>query len=158
MSNLPESSPSSESNELMRVPTGSELVRQVESGLGLVKEVLREGDAEYWLEKGIEAYGLANYFDAIHYFTCAIKINTDYKEPYYWRAYANEKAANFHEAVSDLDQVVRIDPHYSSAYSDRGDLKNILGNIEAAIEDWDQALMVSLKDKTTEAELPRSIF
>ncbi len=51
MSNLPESSPSSESNELMRVPAGGELVRLAESGLGLVKEVISEGQEKFWASK-----------------------------------------------------------------------------------------------------------
>ena len=84
----------------MRLPTGGELVRQMESGLELVKEVLREGDAEYWFEKGISSLNAQLWEESVSHFARGSSLDCNNGKMWLFRAYSLGKLQRLDEAAS----------------------------------------------------------
>ncbi len=96
--------------------------------------------SEYYFNRGL-IYALQNNFsDAIHDFSNAIDINSQYAEAYVMRGNMRDESGHPTEALADFDQAIKINPANGAAYFNRGITRKNNGDLAGACADFNKAL------------------
>lgn len=96
--------------------------------------------AEYYFNRGL-TYALQNDFpDAIHDFSSAIDLNSQYAEAYVMRGNMQDESGHPAEALADFDQAILINPSSGPAYFNRGITRKNNGDLAGACADFNKAL------------------
>jgi tetratricopeptide (TPR) repeat protein len=81
---------------------------------------------------------------ALAEFNAAIRLNPQYANAYFSRAYLQEQLRNYPQALSDYNQAIAIDPKFTSAYCNRGLLKvERFNDVPGALADYDQTIAIN---------------
>lgn len=120
------------------------------------KKTVKDLNAVEWYEKGYQAYVAKRYEEALHDYTKAIEIRSDYADAYYARGNVHDIMHNFEQAIRDVTKAIELNNNFVWAYYLRGILYNkcaVLystpGNYKPAIRDLTKA--IELKSDFTEA-------
>lgn len=107
----------------------------------------KQKTAEEYYEIGNSKFKIANYEEAIVYFTKAIQSNPKYAEAYYMRANASISNNHNHRdrdsTFADLSKAIKLNPKYIDAYKVRASLKIENGPNVAAFEDYNKLIELS---------------
>jgi tetratricopeptide (TPR) repeat protein len=144
MSSQPPENPE-QSSALIPAPSTAVLQQHAESGLALVRDVLREGDAEYWFELGKVAHRDAQWDLAIHHFTKAIDLQPDWAEARAQRRRSKITLDEYADAMAHCEKALTLNPKDPVAYSNRGYAKSHWGDNVGAIADYDRAIELDPK-------------
>lgn len=93
-------------------------------------------DAEAFAYLGNCSSSLANYSDAVSYFTKAIERNGQNNKYWAARAMAYHKLKNFKASADDWSQVITLNPKSSEAYVRRGLNRRLVNDASGACDDF----------------------
>ena len=96
--------------------------------------------AETYFQWGYAAHSSGNYFDALIYYTIAIRYKNDYAEVYNNRGASYSAAGLPTYAISDYNTAIALKPSLAEPYYGRGNAKFELKQYTAAISDFDTAI------------------
>ena len=75
--------------------------------------------------------------------TEAIRLDSTYKQAYFFRGFNKYITNQIREAMLDFSRVIELDPRDTQSYYYRGLIKNKLGNFQAALSDFDKVLEIN---------------
>ncbi len=116
---------------------------------------IKELDAAEWFEKGVAAYTVGNYAEALAAFSKVLELIPQYKKAYLARGVAYDKLGNYNQAIKDFDKAIELNPEDADVYVGRGLLYGKHGNMNQAIKDFNKA--IELKPQLAEAYDNRGI-
>ncbi len=99
------------------------------------------------VHRGMVAFALGDYVDAIQDFGRSLDGEGDHRKAYYYRAVAHRQMGAFTEALDDLNQCLAIDPYQAEALLSRGQTLVKLGDYSAALQDVDAAIALRPSDE-----------
>ena len=102
--------------------------------------------AETYFQWGYAEHSLGNYYDALIFYTIAIRYKNDYAEVYYNRGTVYSAIGLPTFAISDYDTAIAIKPSLAEAYYSRGNVKFELKQYTDAISDYDTAIALKPDD------------
>jgi len=106
----------------------AEAARQREQAVASQRQREREqNDPNFQFNQGVSNYNVKNYYEAIKYFTEAIRLNPNFANAYAFRGSAYYELKNYYEAIANYTQAIRINPNYAAAYNNRGSAYAALG-------------------------------
>jgi len=89
---------------------------------------------------GVDAYDAGVLPDAIDATTCAIELESDNAEYWFWRGwYANEIGDRV-SALADYDKAIELDPQHQYAWNSRGIIYYYRGEFDLALADYTEAI------------------
>jgi Tfp pilus assembly protein PilF len=100
----------------------------------------RKKDAQYFFERGNDAFNSSEYNSAIDNMTMALRLKPDYCLAYFTRACSFFSTQHYDNALNDYTNAIYCDPRYAVAYRFRGVVKVELGDTLSAYKDWQTAL------------------
>ena len=100
-------------------------------------------NAKDYFSKGKTLYDEEKDSLAIINLTNAIELDTNHKDAYYLRAYANHRYGNYQAAIHDYSKTIEIDPRNDEAYYFRGVVKGNLNDFTGAIADYSKAIEIN---------------
>ncbi len=105
-------------------------------------EAVRQEPGGFWpnFYRGMCAYRLEQYGDAVEAFNVCIGASSDSAACFYNRALANTARARLEEARVDYDHALRLDPRLTPALVNRGMIHYRQQHYPEAITDWRHAL------------------
>lgn len=104
--------------------------------------------AEDWFIRGLDAANKQEYYEAVTYFSKAIKLSgtdDDSVNSYYNRGTAKLKLGQYSEAIQDYDEAIKLNSRFVEAYNNRGAIKATLGQYAESIQDYDKATELNPK-------------
>src|SRR5258708_7467839 len=87
-----------------------------------------EKDAQYFYDRGNDAFISREYTTAIENMTAALRLKPDFCVAYFTRASSFFSIGNYADALKDYTNAISCDPHYAIAYRFRGVVKVELGD------------------------------
>lgn len=97
------------------------------------------------LKEGEKKLKNGDHYGAIHSYTKAIALNSNYALPYYNRGTIKQSLGDDAGAIQDYNMAIEIEPDHAEAYANRAIIKSNLEDLEGAIKDLDKALILNPK-------------
>ncbi len=89
---------------------------------------------------GVHYFGQQNYEEAIKCYDRAIKINSEFSQPYNQLGYAQRFLGNFSEAEKAFKKYITLIPEDPNPYDSYAELQMKMGNYDKSIESYKKAL------------------
>lgn len=134
----------------------SEIGNENNDDIAAISKVIREVSenqltAKDWFIRGLDAISKQEYYEAITYFTNAIKeSSSDEARCLSYNNRGNSKAmlSQYNEAILDYNEAIKINPLNGNLYNNRGRAKESLKLYLDAIEDYNTAIKLNPNDYT----------
>lgn len=107
---------------------------------------VKELQCNLLFSKGMEAYKLQKYKEAINFYTDYLKIKDDNEEVYFNRALAITKIYDYKWAINDYTQALKINPKYISALFNRASIYSHIDEYDNAVKDYSKILELNPMD------------
>ncbi len=95
-----------------------------------------------WYRLGACQYYQQHFQEAITSFDSALALDSLYKEPYNFLAYAYDRIGNAEMSILAINKYIALAPEQASPYNSRGDLCALNGRLDDAIRSYQRALEI----------------
>ena len=95
------------------------------------------------LERGVEAFDMADYELAIRIFTKAIRVDPDDPAAYFYRGLSFREQKKYDQAIRDFTQAIRLDSRQPASFYNRALVYGMIGDFESALQDYEDCVRLS---------------
>jgi tetratricopeptide (TPR) repeat protein len=97
-------------------------------------------EQEFYYKQGLDQARAGNYHGAVHSFSSALRVNSQFADAYYKRGMALFDLGDQQGAIADYSSAIAIQPNFIAAYFGRSLVRLSIGDYQAAIADAESAI------------------